>query len=45
MTYDKIKKNSVQLLSLTGFTIEEFEAFLPYFKANWDEYYSHFTLT
>jgi hypothetical protein len=45
MTYDKIKKNSVQLLSLTGFAIEEFESFLPYFKANWDEYYSHFTLT
>jgi hypothetical protein len=45
MTYDKIKKQPVQLLSLTGFTNEEFESFLPFFKTEWDEYYSHFTLT
>jgi len=45
MTYDNIKKQPVQLLSLTGFTIEEFEAFLPFFTTEWNEYYSRFTLT
>lgn len=44
MKYDKIRKNPSQLLSLTGFTLIEFEAFLPTFKHHWDEYYSHFTL-
>jgi len=32
MKYDKIRRNPKQLLSLTGFTISEFEAFLPAFK-------------
>ena len=41
MKYDKI--NAVQQLSLTGFTIVEFEAFLPTFKYHWDEYYTHFS--
>lgn len=45
MKYDKIRKNPKQLLSLTGFTDVEFEAFLPTFKYHWEEYYSHFTLT
>jgi hypothetical protein len=45
MKYDKIRKNPKQLLSLTGFTVVEFEAFLPTFKYHWEEYYSHFTLT
>lgn len=44
MKYDKIKKNPIQLLSLTGFNNTEFEAFIPVFKYHWDEYYSHFTL-
>jgi hypothetical protein len=44
MKYEKIKKNSQQLLSLTGFTVSEFEALLPVFKQEWDEYNSHFTL-
>jgi len=44
MRYDKVKRNPVQLLSLTGFNTQEFEAFLPTFKYQWDEYYSHYTL-
>lgn len=44
MKYAKIKKNPKQLLSLTGFSISEFEAFLPTFKYHWEEYYSHFIL-
>ena len=44
MKYDKVKKNATQLLSLTGFTVVEFEALLPVFKYEWEEYYSHFTL-
>ena len=45
MKYDKVRRNAIQLLSLTGFTTGEFEAFLPTFKYHWDEYYSRFTLT
>ncbi len=44
MKYDKVRRNSKQLLSLTGFTLFEFESFLPTFKYHWDEYHSHFTL-
>ncbi|OAV73113.1 hypothetical protein Barb6_00532 [Bacteroidales bacterium Barb6] len=44
MKYDRIRKNPTQLLSLTGFDVTEFEAFLPTFKYHWEEYHSHFTL-
>ena len=44
MKYDKVRKNPSQLLSLTGFTPEEFEAFVPTFEYHWNEYYSRFTL-
>jgi hypothetical protein len=44
MKYDKIRRNPKQLLSLTGFSVSEFEAFLPTFKYHWEEYNSHFTL-
>ena len=44
MKYDKLKKNPQQFLSLTGFSIEDFESFLPAFKYQWDEYFSRFTL-
>jgi hypothetical protein len=44
MKYDKVKKNVPQLLSLTSFTVSEFEALLPTFKEEWEAYYSHFTL-
>jgi hypothetical protein len=44
MKYDKVRRNPEQLLSLTGFTVAEFEAFVPTFKYHWDEYYSHITL-
>ena len=44
MKYDKIRKQPSQLLSLTGFTVLEFEAFSPTFEYHWNEYYSCFTL-
>ncbi|OAV73933.1 hypothetical protein Barb7_02658 [Bacteroidales bacterium Barb7] len=44
MKYDRIRKNPPQLLSLAGFDVTEFEAFLPTFKYRWEEYHSHFTL-
>lgn len=44
MRYDKVRKNPKQLLSLTGFTQSEFDAFVPTFRYHWDEYYSCFTL-
>ncbi|OAV63977.1 hypothetical protein Barb4_04531 [Bacteroidales bacterium Barb4] len=33
------------MLSLTGFDVTEFKAFLPAFKYRREEYHSHFTLT
>ena len=44
MQYDKIRRNPPQLLSLTGFTEREFEAFIPSFQYHWESYYSCFTL-
>jgi hypothetical protein len=44
MKYDKVRRNPTQLLSLTGFQVSEFEAFVPTFSYHWDEYYSHYTL-
>ena len=44
MKYDKIRNQPSQLLSLTGFTVLEFEAFSPTFEYHWNEYYFCFTL-
>ena len=44
MDYNKIRKRPTQWLSLTGMTIEEFDALLPYFSARWEEYNAHYTL-
>jgi hypothetical protein len=44
MRYDKVKKNAPQMLSLTGFTVSEFESFLPAFKDQWEAYHAHYTL-
>jgi len=44
MRYDKVKKNVTQMLSLTGFTVDEFESLLPTFNHEWEKYYSHYTL-
>jgi hypothetical protein len=38
MKHDKIRRNPKQLLSLTGFSVSEFEAFLLSFKYHWDKY-------
>jgi hypothetical protein len=43
MKYDKIRKNPSLLQSLTGFSVEEFESFLPVFRYEWDEYCSRYT--
>ncbi|OAV63653.1 hypothetical protein Barb4_04883 [Bacteroidales bacterium Barb4] len=44
MKYGRIRKKPTRLLSLTGFDVTEFEAFLPILKCHWEEYHSHFTL-
>jgi hypothetical protein len=44
MQYEKIRKIPGQLLSMTGFTVDEFDSFLAHFKAQWDAYNEHFTL-
>jgi hypothetical protein len=44
MKYDTVKKNAPQLLSLTGFCVEDFEYLLPIFKFEWAEHNSRFTL-
>jgi hypothetical protein len=41
---DKLKKNPVQFLSLTGFTAEEFDELAIEFRIEWDQYSSQFTL-
>jgi len=44
MKYDRVKKSATQMLSLTGFTVSEFESLLPVFKYEWEEYSARFTL-
>ncbi len=44
MRYDKVRRNPSQLLSLTGFAIMEFEAFLSALNYHWEVYYFQFTL-
>jgi len=44
MRYEKLRKNSPQMLSLTSLTVLEFDALLPVFKHHWEEYHSHYTL-
>ena len=41
---DKLRKNPAQLLSLTGFTTEEFDELALEFRIEWDQYSDHFTL-
>ena len=45
MKYDKVRKTPSQLVSLTGFTELEFEAFVPAFEQHWNEYNAHLRLT
>jgi len=44
MQYEKTKKKPTQFLSLTGFTVSEFEEFLPHFQYDWEKYNACFTL-
>jgi len=41
---DKLKKNPVQFLSLTGFLPLEFDELATEFRIEWDQHSSHFTL-
>jgi hypothetical protein len=41
---DKIRKNPVQFLSLTGFTPAEFDDLAIEFRIEWEQYSSHYTL-
>jgi len=41
---DKVRKNPVQFLSLTGFTPIEFDELALEFRIEWEDYSSHFTL-
>ena len=34
MQYDRVKKNATQQLSLTGFTVSEFEFLLPTYQVS-----------
>lgn len=44
LKYEKIIKNPVQILSLTGMTREEFDSLTDEFKLEWDAYISCYTL-
>lgn len=44
LQYEKIIKTPAQILSLTGFTAEEFDVLAEEFKQEWDGYISHYTL-
>lgn len=44
LKYDKIRKNPVQFLSLTGFKPEEFDELALDFRIDWEQYSNHFTL-
>ncbi len=44
LKYEKIIKSPSQILSLTGFTTDEFNLLAGEFKQEWDEYISHYTL-
>ncbi len=41
---DTLKKNPVQLLSLTGFSPQEFDQLAAEFRIEWEDYSTHFTL-
>ena len=45
LKYDKIRKNPVQFLSLTGFSPKEFDELVEEFRIEWEQYSSHYTLS
>ena len=44
MTYQEIKHNPQQFITLTSLTVEEFEALLSTFQRHWVKYYLYHTL-
>lgn len=44
MTYQEIKHNPQQFITLTSLTVEEFEALLSTFQRHWVKYYRYHTL-
>lgn len=43
-TYEKMVKNATKFLAMTGYTDEEFQALLPYFLAQFNDYMAKYTL-
>ncbi len=41
---DKVRRNPVQFLSLTGFNPDEFDELALEFRNEWEQYSNHFTL-
>jgi len=37
MNYGKVRRSPSQFLAMTGLSIDDFDALLPYFKDHWDE--------
>lgn len=44
MRYITLKKNSVQFLSLSGLSVENFDELLSFFAEDWDNYITHYTI-
>lgn len=44
LNIEKVKKNSAQFLSLTGFSLDEFDELTIEFGNEWKEYSTHYTL-
>ena len=44
INYTELSRNSSQFLALTGYTVEEFQALLPYFQVQFEKYVETSTL-
>ena len=44
MKYEKVRKLPSQFLAMTGLTVDDFDALLPYFKEHWENYNDRLTL-
>lgn len=42
--YKTLSQNPRKFLAMTGYTVEEFEALLPYFRAEFENYVAHYRL-
>ena len=44
MNYEKVSKNKIQFLAMTGYTVEEFDELCSHFEKNWEKYMSQYTM-